>query len=106
MSAGGSEMANDHNTARYGETWSQTKIETYLREIEPLREKVIVSGGWAWHFLSEEGHVELKHAHDHKNMPKHIDEIPLNSKNLHPCHRLKDWRCDIHRELLADVQKL
>ena len=35
-----------------------------LRDLRPY---VVLSGGWAWHFMSPVGHVELKHAHDHKD---------------------------------------
>ena len=33
-----------------------------------LRDLVVVSGGWAWHLMSPAGHVELKHAHDMKDV--------------------------------------
>jgi hypothetical protein len=36
-----------------------------LKAIKPL---VIVSGGWAWHFMSPSEHIEYKHAHDHKDI--------------------------------------
>ncbi|MDD9940398.1 MAG: hypothetical protein OXU20_04950 [Myxococcales bacterium] len=61
-------MGDRHNTQRYGETWPQKRIDLCLRELEVVREWVIVSGGWAWHFMSPPGHVELKHAHDHKDI--------------------------------------
>ena len=61
-------MADPHNKARYGETWPQYKIDAYLEHLQPLRPYVALSGGWAWHFMSPVGHVELKHAHDHKDL--------------------------------------
>lgn len=61
-------MADNHNTARYGETWHQYKIEAYMEVLKALKHSVVLSGGWAWHFMSPEGHVEYKHAHDHKDV--------------------------------------
>lgn len=61
-------MADPHNPARYGETWKQHRIDAYLEVCTALKHSVVFSGGWAWHFLSPEGHVEHKHAHDHKDL--------------------------------------
>jgi hypothetical protein len=61
-------MGAPHNPSRYGETWPQHRIDACLAELEAIRPWVIVSGGWAWHFMSPKGHVELKHAHDHKDI--------------------------------------
>ena len=60
-------MADPHNPERYGELWPQLKINLYLQELEEIKPYVIFSGGWAWHFMSPEGHAELKQAHDHKD---------------------------------------
>jgi hypothetical protein len=60
-------MADPHNPERYGELWPQFKINLYLQELEEIKPYVVFSGGWAWHFMSPEGHAELKHAHDHKD---------------------------------------
>lgn len=73
-------MGAPHNKKRYGEIWSQDRISLSLLELQFLREFVILSGGWAWHFLSPEGHTEYKHAHDHKDIdvfvnPKHVAEV-------------------------------
>jgi len=70
-------MADPHNKKRYGETWNPLVISNYLRELEPLKNLIILSGGWAWHFMSPPEHVELKHAHDHKDadifvLPKNV----------------------------------
>jgi len=59
-------VAAPHNKKRYGEQWPQWRIEA-LAELEPIKPWVIFSGGWAWHFMSPQGHDELKHAHDHKD---------------------------------------
>ena len=61
-------MADAHNPDRYGEVWPQYKINACLRILKVLRPHVVLSGGWAWHFMSPKGHVELKHAHDHKDI--------------------------------------
>jgi len=61
-------MGAPHNRKRYGELWPDYRIEYALRELEFLRALVVLSGGWAWHFLSPEGHQEYKHAHDHKDI--------------------------------------
>ena len=61
-------MADEHNPDRYGETWDATRIAAYLKVANILKPFVVFSGGWAWHFLSRQGHVEYKHAHDHKDL--------------------------------------
>jgi hypothetical protein len=61
-------MGAPHRTDRYGETWPQYRIDACLRELESLKGLVILSGGWAWHFMSPSGHPEYKHAHDHKDV--------------------------------------
>lgn len=61
-------MADPHRRDRYGETWDLRKISLAEADLFDLRDHLTLSGGWAWHFLSPEGHVELKHAHDHKDM--------------------------------------
>ncbi len=61
-------MSNPHNKNRYGEIWPQSRINTSLAELEALKHFVIISGGWAWHFMSPGDHIEYKHAHDHKDI--------------------------------------
>ncbi|MCL8535953.1 nucleotidyltransferase family protein [Chryseobacterium gallinarum] len=61
-------MGAPHNTKRYGEVWPEFRIRSGLEILEQLKEKVIISGGWAWHCMSEPGHTEYKHAHDHKDI--------------------------------------
>ena len=61
-------MADPHNPKRYGETWDALRIAAYLTELEKIKPHIILSGGWAWHFMSPKGHTELKHAHDHKDV--------------------------------------
>lgn len=61
-------MSDPHNINRYGEVWNQEKIDICLSELEYLKDDIILSGGWAWHFISPHNHKELKHAHDHKDI--------------------------------------
>ncbi|MCE3074972.1 nucleotidyltransferase domain-containing protein [Chryseobacterium gwangjuense] len=61
-------MGAPHNIKRYGEVWPEFRIKSGLEILEKLKHKVIISGGWAWHFMSETGHIEYKHAHDHKDI--------------------------------------
>lgn len=61
-------MADPHNKQRYGETWPLDRINACLEELQHIRKNVILSGGWAWHFMSPSDHTELKHAHDHKDI--------------------------------------
>ena len=60
-------MADPHNPARYGEVWTQHRIDAWKTILEALKPFVVFSGGWAWHFLSPPAHMEYKHAHDHKD---------------------------------------
>lgn len=60
-------MAAPHRVDRIGELANPVEIAVLEAEIRALQEYVTVSGGWAWHFMSPEGHAELKHAHDHKD---------------------------------------
>ena len=59
-------MGDPHRPDRYGETWSDVKIAAYLMELKGLQDSIVLSGGWAWHFLSP-SHTEFKHLHDHKD---------------------------------------
>lgn len=61
-------MGDPHDTRRYGELWPKSRIEAGLAELLLLRPHVVLSGGWAWHFMSPLGHAEYKHAHDHKDI--------------------------------------
>ena len=73
-------MGAPHNKKRYGELWPSYRIQHAIAAIEPLRDFIILSGGWAWHFLSPIGHIEYKHAHDHKDIdlfvaPEHVAQV-------------------------------
>ena len=71
-------MGDPHNVARYGEIWEQRRIGAYLRDMEKLKPYVVLSGGWAWHFLSPKGHVEYKHCHDHKDLDILVPSVRVN----------------------------
>lgn len=61
-------MGANHNIKRYGELWPDYRIIHGLDILEQLKTLVIISGGWAWHFMSPPKHTEYKHAHDHKDI--------------------------------------
>ncbi|SEL70579.1 hypothetical protein SAMN04487910_3118 [Aquimarina amphilecti] len=66
-------MGAPHNKKKYGELWPSYRIQCALEILIPLKDFVILSGGWAWHFLSPIGHTEYKHAHDHKDIDLFVD---------------------------------
>lgn len=61
-------MGDPHNPARAGELWNQSRIDAQLAELEKIKALVVISGGWAWHFMSPPGHAEVKTQHDHKDI--------------------------------------
>lgn len=61
-------MGAPHNKDRYGETWDQHRIDVQRIEIDAIKDLVVLTGGWAWCFMSPVGHKELKHAHDLKDI--------------------------------------
>lgn len=72
-------MGAPHNPKRYGETWDLEHLTAIVQEIEALKDYVVVSGGWAWHYMTPP-HAELKHAHDHKDAdlfvhPENVSEF-------------------------------
>ncbi len=73
-------MGANHNIKRYGELWPDFRIKYGLEILEKLKPWIIISGGWAWHFMSETNHKEYKHAHDHKDIdifvhPKNVAQV-------------------------------
>jgi len=61
-------MGDPHRPDRYGEVWPQGRIDAYMKVLGLIRDHVVISGGWAWHFMSPPDHKEYKHAHDHKDV--------------------------------------
>lgn len=47
--------------------WDQVRIDEQLQEVEAIRDRVIISGGLAWHLISPP-HKEKKQLHDHKDV--------------------------------------
>lgn len=86
-------MGAPHNKNRYGETWPEHRISYGLAVLESLKSVVVISGGWAWHFMSPPGHVELKHAHDHKDIDLfvHPHNVTLAISKLHEAGFGKVW---------------
>ena len=75
-------MGDPHNPKRAGEVWDQARIDIQLKELDAIKDLVVVSGGWAWHFMSPAGHDEVKTHHDHKDIdifvkPEKFDELRL-----------------------------
>lgn len=73
-------MGAPHNIKRYGELWNQLRIDEGLKILSIIKEYIVISGGWAWHFMSVPNHTEYKHAHDHKDIdvfvdPKNVAEV-------------------------------
>lgn len=66
-------MSVPHNQARYGERWDADRIAAIAKAIALVRQYVVISGGWAWHFMTPPGHIEYKHAHDHKDADLFIE---------------------------------
>jgi len=40
-------MGAPHNKDRYGELWPQHRIDANLADLEPVKDMVVLSGGWA-----------------------------------------------------------
>lgn len=72
-------MGDPHRKERYGELWPLHKINAYLADLYLIAPDVVLSGGWAWHFLSPSGHPEFKHAHDHKDVDLHVPPERVSS---------------------------
>lgn len=61
-------MSDPHNKSRYGEVWPRERLDACLAAMRLVKDRVVVSGGWAWHFMTTENHPEYKHLHDHKDV--------------------------------------
>lgn len=61
-------MGDPRNPARIREKWDAHRVEVMDLEIRTfLCTKGILSGGWAWHYMSPP-HEEYKLLHDHKDI--------------------------------------
>jgi hypothetical protein len=61
-------MGDPHNPQRYGEVWDPDAMTVLIEAVSRLAPLGVISGGWAWHFMAPVGHIEYKHAHDHKDL--------------------------------------
>lgn len=67
-------MGDPRNPARVNEQWDPHRLEVMDLEIRTfLCDLGTLSGGWAWHYMSPPGHIELKLHHDHKDIDMFID---------------------------------
>lgn len=100
-------MGDPHRPDRYGEVWPQGRIDAYLKVLHIIKEVVVISGGWAWHFMAPEGHEELKHAHDHKDVDIFVHPTAIGIVTAHllldgfqrvPCRwtNKEFWRYEKH----------
>src|SRR6188508_2128635 len=64
---GDASMGDKLDSGRFGELWNPLRLQVIEQELLAIQPYVVLSGGWAWHFLTPPGHVEYKHAHDHKD---------------------------------------
>lgn len=71
-------MGDPRNPARIDEEWNPVRLAVLEEEIINLSELVVVSGGWAWHFLSPK-HQELKILHDHKDIDLFVKPDDYNT---------------------------
>jgi len=53
--------------ARAGDEWDENRIVTVHYELLKLPDYAVLSGGWAWHYMSPP-HRESKLLHDHKDV--------------------------------------
>lgn len=60
-------MGDPRNPDRAHELWNQARLDVMLFEIGMFSDLITISGGWAWHFMSQP-HEELKYFHDHKDI--------------------------------------
>jgi hypothetical protein len=101
-----------HNPTRYGETYDVNWINAQIEILENIRELVVLSGGWAWHFISP-AHTEYKHIHDHKDIdifvpPENFTVVQLKLTSL-GFYRMKtkyDNNTFIRYEKIQDDKKI
>jgi hypothetical protein len=60
-------MGDPHNPLRAGEKWNSDWLKHQYDEILHVAHFGVLSGGWAWHFMSPP-HKEIKTLHDHKDI--------------------------------------
>jgi hypothetical protein len=60
-------MGDPRNPARADELWNPVRFNVLLAEVKAIAPGCVLSGGWAWHFMSPP-HEELKLHHDHRDI--------------------------------------
>src|SRR5215469_12609724 len=75
---------NPPRADRARELWNPIRLAVMEREIRALAPVgVVLSGGWAWHFMSPVGHTEFRQGHDYKDvdlfLPKRGAAIALEA---------------------------
>lgn len=60
-------MGDPRNPHRVLEEWSPKRLMVLQDHVEGLPSYVVLSGGWAWHYMSPP-HTEYKLLHDHKDV--------------------------------------
>ena len=66
------------NPARAEELWNEARIADQLAEIRRVRTLAVLSGGWAWHFLSPPDE-ELKVLHDHSDIDLFVQPTDVST---------------------------
>jgi hypothetical protein len=87
----GIKKVKKHNPERYGEIYTHN-MDFQFSTLERLKPWIIISGGFAWHFISPP-HVEYKHLHDHKDIdifvsPENFTRVQLDLTE-HNFYRMK-----------------
>ena len=65
--------------------WNQNNIDVHLEELSAIKDKVLISGGYAWHLMSPP-HEETRDLHDHKDVdilvrPNDFQEVVVRLKD-------------------------
>ena len=73
------------NPKRVDEMWDLTRVKAVDAEIKMFPSYIVLSGGWAWHYISPK-HEERKILHDHKDIdmfvpPEKFQELATFLKN-------------------------
>lgn len=103
-------MGAPHNPQRYSEEWKVEDLLFIDNEIDAVKDLVVVSGGWAWHWMTPVAHPEYKHAHDHKDAdlfvsPEDVGELmeALEQRRFEKqWTRFDDHNADFHRYVKED----
>lgn len=85
-------MGDPRNPGRQREEWDTARLYELGREIATLPNYAILSGGWAWHFMSPP-HREYKILHDHKDVDIFISPESMGDavSHLKMCGYQRIW---------------